>query len=208
MVSALCDINLSIFQFHILYKWYNIFFYLRFRRRIRRIFKKCMQCRSKRQTLKRRITIFDAWDYYYSSNYEIMFIQLSRIIYACSGTDSCAISRADNKYAVRWNIVLASYMGAAMFASFWLLSKVHSQSSIHCPFQHKDFSNGLNIYFSEQYEISSTPTVNVYYWFLYNKHRTQCIWHKLPSSVLFGAWWACPFFITVANVVEFSSFHS
>jgi hypothetical protein len=39
----------------------------------------------------------------------------------------CAISRADNKYAVRWNIVLASYMGAAMFASFWLLSKVHSQ---------------------------------------------------------------------------------
>jgi hypothetical protein len=47
--------------------------------------------------------------------------------------------------------------------------------SIHCPFQHKDFSNGLNIYFSEQYEISSTPTVDVYYWFIYNKQHTQCI---------------------------------
>jgi hypothetical protein len=35
--------------------------------------------------------------------------------------------------------------------------------------------NGLNIYFSEQYEISSTSTVNVYYWFLYYKQHTQCI---------------------------------
>jgi hypothetical protein len=47
--------------------------------------------------------------------------------------------------------------------------------SIHCRLQHKDFSSGLNIYFSEQYEISSTLTVNVYYWFLYSKHHTQCI---------------------------------
>jgi hypothetical protein len=56
-----------------------------------------------------------------------------------------------------------------------LCHKCHKEIEDVCPFQHKDFSNGLNIYLSEQYEISSTSTVNVYYWFLYNKQHTQCI---------------------------------